>query len=183
MRCRAGQCRGQIAATLDTVQLRRLRVQPADQGFVVVAALQYHHPPEQTVERRRCTEHRFGSDAPACQFGADALLGHLLAGHGETQIQGREQQGERGTVLQDASASDDQSGQCRQQQRQAVQRIDDEDGRPGHGRRRQRPQQLGAIAGEGVQQHMGEQDQADARQQAPAGVAGMGAPAANQPGE
>src|SRR5690606_38285753 len=131
----------------------------------------------------RRAEQGLGPDVALGQYLPDLLLGHPLAGQGAGQVQTGQAQGGAGQPLRPVAQSAQQPDQHGDQQRYAVQRIDDEHRGPGHRRRLQRPKQLRAVAGEGVQQGMGDQHQPDGQEQAACRVGRVGPPAAHQQGK
>ncbi len=120
-------------------QRRGRVVPPAHQCLVVVLAIYQNHPPEQAVEGRRCAEHPLDLDALAGDAGLHALFGHLLAGKGETQVASGQHQRVSGPSGRAAMQASQRAGQHRDQQRHAVERVDDEDAGPGDRWSGQRP--------------------------------------------
>ncbi|MDT4854088.1 hypothetical protein FQZ97_883750 [compost metagenome] len=180
---RVAQAPRQVGATGDAFELRRLAVEPAHQGFVVVLAVQHYHAPEQGVEGRWRDEHRLRADAFPVQHFRYPLLGHEFAAQAGEQIEAGERQGRHRQAQLAPLQAEQQAAEHRRQQRQGIERVDDENARPDDGRRRQRPEQLGAIAGEAIQQGVGGQHQPEAEEQPPRGVVRIRPPAPDQPGE
>ncbi len=180
---RVEQLFAQLDPARQALQLRRRGIQPADQGFVVVLAVQHDDAPQQGIERRRSHEQLFGLDALTRQFGFHALLGHELAGHAEADVERRHCKGNAGDAPAVLAQPGEQADHHGGNQRQGVQRVDDEQAGPGRGCRHQRPEKLGAVAGEGIQQRVGDQHQPERQEQASVRIAGVRAVTPDQPGQ
>ena len=180
---RVCQHTGQLRAAWNAFEARRRCIEPADQGFVVVAAIDHDDPPEQAVERRRRAEQLHIMQAALGQQLLDLVLGHGLAAQAESQVQAGQGQCGDGQPLRSLTQATEQADDHRHQQRQGIERVDDKHRGPGHRWWREWPEQLGAVTGEGIQQRMGDQRQPDGEEQSSCGVARIGAQPAGDQGD
>jgi len=167
-----------------THPLRRIAVEQAADRFVIVAIAGLgEHAPYQRVERhghRAQLRHR---NALFLHGVPHAVLGRHAASQPESKVQGAEDQRPHHEAARGAGHSDRDGKQDAQQQRHGVHRIDDEHGGPAFRRKGQRPEQLGAVDGERIQNGMRHQHQPYRQEQPSPAIGRIGPILAYQPGQ
>ena len=180
----SGQVGSSIRVERQAQPFRRRPIKPARYGFVIVIVRRLgEHAPYQRIERHGHGAQGRDLDALRDHGIAHAVFGRHPARQTETQIDRAECQRRR---QQSARARRHARGdriQRRRQQRHRIDRVDDEHGRPAFRHRRQRPEQLGAIDGEGVQQRMCHQNQPERQEQPPAPIRSLPPIPTYQPGQ
>ena len=103
------------------------------------------HPPKQGVEGRRRDEHPGRGESMGGERLAGVMRNHSLSDPGPTEVKGADHQASREKAAGELGGGTNEHGDQANQQWQGVERIDDEQGGPGHGRRGDGPKELGAV--------------------------------------
>ncbi len=185
---RVFQLRGEAKVERQALHLWRRMVEGAADAFVVMTVRGLgQHAPEQAVEGQRHCPDLAGFDALGIEGSLQAVFGGHASGQAQAQIGCAQEQRQAQAAHRPAVETDPGAVDHRHQQRHGVQRIDDEHRRPAQRREGQRPEQLRAVDGEGIEQRMRDQHQPE-RQEQPAQAVTLVGPALagkllDQPGE